>query len=165
MTTECYEGSFLFQALGRREVAERDRGRSVKLNDHDQLRHEPLLAVLVGKRDPTGEDRSRPRDQGKALRPPRGALAYKLETAAPPVGVDRASRARQRPFSSPSRSAKRSRVTTPISPSGNTGVADAPRPSISSRSLPGEKCRPGVCPRDPISLLGRPSEGTFDVQK
>ena len=37
------------------------------LNDHDQLRHDPLLAVLVGKQDPTGEDRARQRDKGKAL--------------------------------------------------------------------------------------------------
>ena len=37
------------------------------LNDHDQLRHDPLLAVLVGKHDPTGEDRVRQRDKGKAL--------------------------------------------------------------------------------------------------
>jgi len=37
------------------------------LNDHDQLRADPLLAVLVGKSDPRGEDRIRSRDQGKAL--------------------------------------------------------------------------------------------------
>jgi hypothetical protein len=37
------------------------------LNDHDQLRHDPLLAVLVGKKDPLGQDRLRKRDQGKAL--------------------------------------------------------------------------------------------------
>ena len=37
------------------------------LNDHDELRHDPLLAVLVGKRDPTGENRVRQRDIGKAL--------------------------------------------------------------------------------------------------
>lgn len=37
------------------------------LNDHDALRHDPLLAVAVGKVDPTGEHRSRPRDKGKAL--------------------------------------------------------------------------------------------------
>jgi len=37
------------------------------LNDHDQLRHDPLLAVVVGKQDPTGVDRARQRDQGKAL--------------------------------------------------------------------------------------------------
>jgi transposase InsO family protein len=37
------------------------------LNDHDQLREDPLLAVLVGKSDPTGEDRIRPRDRGKPL--------------------------------------------------------------------------------------------------
>lgn len=28
------------------------------LNDHDDLRHDPLLAVLVGKADPTGQNRS-----------------------------------------------------------------------------------------------------------
>ena len=37
------------------------------LNDHDQLRYDPLLATLVGKEDPTGEDRPRERDRGKAL--------------------------------------------------------------------------------------------------
>ncbi len=37
------------------------------LNDHDELRHDPLLAVLVGKTDPTGTDRVRQRDKGKAL--------------------------------------------------------------------------------------------------
>lgn len=37
------------------------------LNDHDDLRHDPLLAVLVGKRDPLGHDRVRERDKGKAL--------------------------------------------------------------------------------------------------
>jgi len=37
------------------------------LNDHDDLRHDPLLATLVGKADPTGNDRLRQRDRGKAL--------------------------------------------------------------------------------------------------
>jgi len=37
------------------------------LNDHDQLRQDPLLAVLAEKPDPTGESRARQRDQGKAL--------------------------------------------------------------------------------------------------
>jgi hypothetical protein len=37
------------------------------LNDHDRLRFDPLLAVLVGKEDPLGADRTRPRDRGKAL--------------------------------------------------------------------------------------------------
>jgi len=37
------------------------------LTDHDDLRHDPLLAVLVGKQDPIGQDRARDRDQGKAL--------------------------------------------------------------------------------------------------
>ena len=37
------------------------------LNDHDRLRLDPLLATLVGKLDPTGADRLRQRDRGKAL--------------------------------------------------------------------------------------------------
>ena len=37
------------------------------LNDHDELRRDPLLAVLVEKPDPRGEKRVRERDQGKAL--------------------------------------------------------------------------------------------------
>jgi hypothetical protein len=37
------------------------------LNDHDRLRHDPLLAVLVDKPDPTGKGRARARDRGKAL--------------------------------------------------------------------------------------------------
>ena len=37
------------------------------LNDHDRLRFDPLLAVLVGKADPQGHDRPRRRDKGKAL--------------------------------------------------------------------------------------------------
>ncbi len=37
------------------------------LNDHDELRRDPLLATLVGKADPTGRTRARARDAGKAL--------------------------------------------------------------------------------------------------
>jgi len=37
------------------------------LNDHEELRRDPLLAVLVEKPDPTGETRARARDQGQAL--------------------------------------------------------------------------------------------------
>ncbi len=37
------------------------------LNDHDTLRHDPLLAVVVGKKDPLGQNRLRARDKGKAL--------------------------------------------------------------------------------------------------
>jgi hypothetical protein len=37
------------------------------LNDHDELRRDGLLAVLSGKSDPTGQDRVRERDRGKAL--------------------------------------------------------------------------------------------------
>jgi hypothetical protein len=37
------------------------------LNDHEQLRADPLLAVLVGRKDPTGQDRIDRRDRGKPL--------------------------------------------------------------------------------------------------
>jgi hypothetical protein len=37
------------------------------LNDHDHLRSDPVLAVLAGRLDPTGRDRSRARDRGCAL--------------------------------------------------------------------------------------------------
>src|SRR5262245_61855491 len=37
------------------------------LNDHDALRRDPLLATLVGKTDPTGQDRLRAQDKGKPL--------------------------------------------------------------------------------------------------
>jgi len=37
------------------------------LNDHDELRNDPLLAALAGKDDPTGKNRFRNRDKGKAL--------------------------------------------------------------------------------------------------
>ena len=46
------------------------------LNDHDALRHDPLLAVLVGKEDPLGEDGIRKRDKGKA---PELPTCYRLE--------------------------------------------------------------------------------------
>ena len=37
------------------------------LNDHEVLRHDELLALLSDKRDPSGADRVRERDKGKAL--------------------------------------------------------------------------------------------------
>lgn len=37
------------------------------LNDHDELRSDPLLAVLAGKQDSAGRQRKRARDKGKAL--------------------------------------------------------------------------------------------------
>ena len=37
------------------------------LNDHDQLRSDPLLATVVGKSDPTGKNRRRASDRGKAM--------------------------------------------------------------------------------------------------
>ena len=36
------------------------------LNDHEELRRDPLLAVVAEKPDPTGESRVRERDWGKA---------------------------------------------------------------------------------------------------
>jgi len=58
------------------------------LNDHDALRHDPLLAVLVGKVDPTGQDRCNPRDLGKALAGK--STLNRLELT--PVGADAKSR-------------------------------------------------------------------------
>ncbi len=37
------------------------------LNDHDDLRRDPLLATVVGKGDPTGKTRQRKRDRDKPL--------------------------------------------------------------------------------------------------
>jgi hypothetical protein len=58
------------------------------LNDHDELRHDPLLAVLVGKREPAGQDRIRRRDRGKALAGK--STLNRLELT--PVGADAGSR-------------------------------------------------------------------------
>ena len=58
------------------------------LNDHDQLRYDPLLATLVGKADPSGQDRVRARDRGKALAGK--STLNRLELT--PVGADRDSR-------------------------------------------------------------------------
>jgi len=71
------------------------------LNDHDRLRLDPLLAVLVGKIDPTGQDRLHPRDKGKALAssstlnrleltlPDASAKARYKKIVADPEGMDR----------------------------------------------------------------------------
>jgi hypothetical protein len=37
------------------------------LNDHDELRWDPMMGLLAGKSDPTGQSRLRERDRGKAL--------------------------------------------------------------------------------------------------
>jgi hypothetical protein len=58
------------------------------LNDHDALRHDPLLAVLVGKADPTGQDRRRRQDRGKSLAGK--STLNRLELT--PVGADEKSR-------------------------------------------------------------------------
>src|SRR5947199_2312449 len=58
------------------------------LNDHDDLRRDPLLATVVGKADPTGKTRQRPRDRGKALAGK--STLNRLELT--PVGADKESR-------------------------------------------------------------------------
>src|SRR4051812_4643127 len=58
------------------------------LNDHDDLRTDPLLATVVGKPDPTGDSRRRLRDRGKALAGK--STLNRLELT--PVGADKGSR-------------------------------------------------------------------------
>src|ERR687894_232900 len=58
------------------------------LNDHDDLRRDPLLATVVGKADPAGQARRRPRDRGKALAGK--STLNRLELT--PVGAGRESR-------------------------------------------------------------------------
>lgn len=58
------------------------------LLDHDDLRHDPLLATMVGKADPRGADRVRARDQGKPLAGK--STLNRLELT--PVGADPDSR-------------------------------------------------------------------------
>jgi hypothetical protein len=58
------------------------------LNDHDDLRYDPLLATVVGKRDPTGNSRQRPRDRGKPLAGKSTLNRWELS----PVGADQHSR-------------------------------------------------------------------------
>src|SRR5512142_511954 len=58
------------------------------LNDHDELRRDPLLATVVGKDDPTGQTRPRRRDRGKALAGK--STLNRLELT--PVGADQDSR-------------------------------------------------------------------------
>lgn len=71
------------------------------LNDHDRLRLDPLLALLVGKADPSGQDRLMARDRGKALAssstlnrleltpPEADAKARYKKIVADPAGMDR----------------------------------------------------------------------------
>src|SRR4051812_49225111 len=58
------------------------------LNDHDDLRRDPLLATVVGKGDPTGETRLRRCDRGKALAGK--STLNRLELT--PVGADKEAR-------------------------------------------------------------------------
>lgn len=63
------------------------------LNDHDDLRRDPLLATVVGKADPTGKARQRQRDRGKALAGK--STLNRLELS--PVGADADSRYKKIP--------------------------------------------------------------------
>lgn len=58
------------------------------LDDHDDLRHDPLLAAVVGKLDPKGTTRRRRRDRGKPLAGK--STLNRLELT--PVGADADSR-------------------------------------------------------------------------
>ena len=65
------------------------------LNDHEQLRADPLLATLVGKADPTGQDRRRSPDRGNPLAGK--STLNRLELS--PVGATAASRYKKIPVS------------------------------------------------------------------
>jgi len=58
------------------------------LNDHDDLRRDPLLATVVGKGDPSGKTRRRQRDRGKA--PAGKSTLNRLELT--PVAADKEAR-------------------------------------------------------------------------
>jgi hypothetical protein len=61
------------------------------LNDHEQLRHDPLLALLCGRSDITGADRLDPQDQDKSLPPLAGkSTLNRLELT--PAGASEKSR-------------------------------------------------------------------------
>ena len=65
-----YRNPDLIEHLLEHLVAQRVYGLALgyeDLNDHDDLRRDPLLATVVGKGDPTGQSRERKRDRGKAL--------------------------------------------------------------------------------------------------
>jgi hypothetical protein len=58
------------------------------LNDHDRLRHDPLMALLAGRNDVTGQDRRDAQDRGKPLAGK--STLNRLELT--PVGADADSR-------------------------------------------------------------------------
>jgi hypothetical protein len=59
------------------------------LNDHDELRRDPLLAVLVGKEDPQGETRVRQQDKGKAMAGKSTLNRLELTPAEPTIAEQR----------------------------------------------------------------------------
>ena len=58
-----------------------------ELNDHDDLRYDPTLAMAVGKVDPLGNTRKLDRDRGRALAG--HATLNRLETAPSTLDSDR----------------------------------------------------------------------------
>ena len=65
------------------------------LNDHDTLRRDPLLALLVGQADLTGRHRARARDRGAPLAGP--STLNRLELGTPSAASDRYKRIRADP--------------------------------------------------------------------
>jgi len=65
------------------------------VNDHDTLRHDPMLAMMVGDDDPTGRGRRRKRDRGKALAGK--STLNRLELT--PTGADESHRYKKTPLS------------------------------------------------------------------
>ena len=65
------------------------------LNDHDQLRRDPMLAVALGKDDVKGEQRRRERDKGKALAGK--STLNRLELTAPDYDGERLQKGSDKP--------------------------------------------------------------------
>ena len=59
------------------------------LNDHDEVSRDPLLAAVVGKRDPTGAERVRERDRGRPLAGKATLNRLELSGPAPEAATDR----------------------------------------------------------------------------
>ena len=106
------------------------------LNDHDDLRHDPLLAAVVGKDDPTGKTRQRQRDRGKALAGK--STLNRLELT--PVGADKDSRYKK--IACDTRAVERlARHAVPPGPS-RAARADRARPRRHRRPDPRPSARP-----------------------
>src|SRR5512135_2321178 len=113
------------------------------LNDHDDLRCDPLLAAVVGKLDPTGQTRQRRRDRGKALAGK--STLNRLELT--PIGADQDSRYKKITCNS--------REALPPGPS-RAARADRARPRRHRRPGPRSSARP-LLPRLLQELLLSPT--------